>query len=170
MIITKGVKTAGNGCTGHGVVSAMITGTTYPSTQPFNYLDNSYNGSIACMRQATDSTSVTLFPGEVQNNIARGGIPASYPPTAMVANSVDGWQGRITGGYATTMLNGFGAVPGTSLGSGPLLRQSAHVLVPQDTLSPETNLMPIFTGMSWMDNTLIKYLDDPVPYYPNHLS
>ena len=86
----------------------------------------------------------------------------------MVANGVDGWIGRVTGGYTSTMLNGYGAVPLTSLGSGPLLRQCAYPLVAQDTVAPETDLFPIFTGISWMDNTLVKYLDDPYPYYTNH--
>lgn len=171
MIITKTVKTEALGtvyaCTGYGVVSVMVTGTTYLS-QPFNYLDGSYNGANACIRQVSDSTSMLVEPGEVQNTVQRNHVPPSYPPTAMGANGVDGWIGRVTGGYTSTMLNGYGAVPLTSLGSGPLLRQCAYPLVAQDTVAPETDLFPIFTGISWMDNTLVKYLDDPYPYYTNH--
>ena len=164
MIITKNSKTAANGCTGYGVVSAMVTG----SYRPFNHLDNTYNGSIATIRQATDSTTVTLNPIQVQNIGTLGSVPGLYLPTPMAANSVDGWIGRITGGFATTMLNGFGAVPNTADGSGPLLRQCAQTLVPQDTLAPDTDYFPLFTGMSWMDNTTIKYNDDPFPYYVTH--
>jgi hypothetical protein len=48
------------------------------------------------------------------------------------------------------------------------MRQSAYVLVPQDTLTPDMYYFPIFTGMSWMDNTVVKYNDDPFPYYATH--
>jgi hypothetical protein len=146
--------TASNGCTGYGVGAVMITG----STRPFNYLDiHSYNGANSCLRQSSDMTT-TLGPTSTD----------LYPPTAMLANGVDGWVGRITGGYTSFLLNGYGAVPGTSDGSGPLEQLAAYDLVRIDTVSPLHRNWNIFSGMGWMDNTTIKYLDDPVPYYVNH--
>lgn len=146
-----------NGCTGYGVAAPLPTG----SQRPMNYLGDAYNGADSCIRQTgpTNSTNLT------NSNLIK------YPPSGVTESGPDGWVGRITGGYGPTLLNGIGAVPNSipPSGSGPLLRRYSTAIKAQDTADPGELNGPLFSGMMGVDNTVVKYLDDPYPYYTTHI-